>query len=328
MGKKIVVFLLAILILAFANFADAQQPGKMYRIGFLWLATPEPVAPLRKALVDGLRELGYVEGRNIAVENRFADGKTERLPDLAAELVRLKLDVILAGPSSEITTLKQATTTIPIVMVHPTEPVEAGFITSLAQPGGNITGLSLSASPELQTKHLALLKEVVPRVSRVTILRQANVPGRIASFAAVEDAARKMNVTLQFVDVRGPDDFERAFTTMIRNRAQAFMIFGGALFWMRRQQIGELAVKNRLPGTHSLREYAEAGLLMTYGANLEALYRRAAFYVDRILKGTKPPDLPVEQPMKFEFVINLKTANQLGLTIPQWTLMKADKVIR
>ena len=207
------------------------------------------------------------------------------------------------------------------------DPVDAGLIASLAQPGGNITGLSMSASPELLAKRLELLKEVVPRLSRLAILRQADVPGRVESLAALEQAARKLKVAVEFVDVHGPDDFESAFATMIRNRAEGFLISGGPVTWMRRQKIAELAVKNRLPGSHSLQEYAEAGLLMTYGANLEALYRRAATYVDKILKGAKPAELPVEQPTKFELVINLKAAKQI-LIIPPNVLARADRVIK
>jgi putative ABC transport system substrate-binding protein len=307
---------------------EAVQPKKHPQIGLLVLGSSEAFTPLRKALAEGLRELGYIEGRNIAIEYRFADGNTERLPALAAELVRLKLDVIMTITNSETSVLKQATTTTPIVMVHTSDPVDAGLIASLAQPGGNITGLSMSASPELLAKRLELLKEVVSRLSRLAILRQADVPGRVESFAALEQAARKLKVAVQFVDVHGPDDFESAFATMIRNRAEGFLISGGPVTWMRRQKIAELAVKNRLPGSHSLREYAEAGLLMTYGANLEALYRRAATYVDKILKGAKPAELPVEQPTKFELVINLKTANKIGLRLPPNVLARADKVIR
>jgi len=307
---------------------EAQLPKKIPQVGLLVLGSSEAFTPLRMALTEGLREFGYIDGRSIAIESRFADGRMERLSDLAAELVRLKLDVILTITNSETSALKQTTKTIPIIMVHTTDPIDAGFITSLARPGGNITGLSMSASPELLAKRLELLKEIVPRLSRLAILRQANVPGRLESFAALEHAARKLKVAIQLVDIYAPDDFENAFATMVRNRAEAFLISGGPVTWMRRDKIAELAVKNRLPGSHSLREYAEDGLLMTYGANLEALYRHAATYVDKILKGTKPADLPVEQPTKFELVINLKTAKQIGLTIPPNVLARADRVIK
>jgi putative ABC transport system substrate-binding protein len=313
---------------ALCPVAEAQQSGKMHRMGLLALATSDQYAPLREVLEGRLRELGYIEGKNILIERRFADGRTDRLPDLAAQLVRLKLDVVVTGTNSEIAALKQATTTIPIVMVHASDPVDDGFIASLARPGGNITGLSMTASSELLAKRLELLKEMVPRLSRAAVLQQANVPGRVASYAALDDAARKLSVTLQFVDVHSPDDIESAFASMIRNRAEAFLISGGPVTWMRRQQIAELAIKNRLPGTHSLREYADAGLLFSYGVNLQALFHRAATYVDKILKGTTPADLPVEQPTKFEFIINLKTAKQIGLTIPPNVLARADRVIR
>jgi putative ABC transport system substrate-binding protein len=316
------------MLFALGSSVEAQQARKLYRIGLLALATPDQYAPLRKVFEEGLRELGYVEGKNFIMESRFADGISERLSNLAIELVRLKPDVIVTGTNSEIAALKQVTTTIPIVMVHAAGPVEDGFIASLARPGGNITGLSMTASPELLAKRLELLKEMVPKLSRVAVLQQANVPGRAASYDALKDAARKLNVRISFADVRSPDDIEKAFATMIRNRAEAFLISGGPVTWMRRQQIADLALKNRLPGTHSLREYTEAGLLFSYGVNLEALFRRAATYVDKILKGAKPADLPVEQPAKFEFVINLKTAKQLGLTIPPNVLVRADRVIR
>jgi putative ABC transport system substrate-binding protein len=328
MTKKIVICLLIAALLATSSLVKAQQTGRVYRLGLLALATPDQYAPLRKVFEEGLRELGYVEGKNFIMESRFADGRSERLSNLAIELVRLKPDVIVTGTNSEIAALKQATTTIPIVMVHAAGPVEDKFITSLARPGGNITGLSMTASPELLAKRLELLKEMIPRLSRVALLQQANVPGRVASHEALKDAARKLKVKISFADVKSPDDIEKAFVTMIRNRAEAFLISGGPVTWMRRQQIAELALKNRLPGTHSLREYTEAGLLFSYGVNLEALFHRAATYVDKILKGAKPADLPVEQPAKFEFVINLKTAKRIGLTIPPNVLVRADRVIR
>jgi putative ABC transport system substrate-binding protein len=316
------------MLFVLGSSVEAQQARKLYRIGLLALATPDQYAPLRKVFEEGLSELGYAEGKNFIMERRYAEGRTEGLSDLATELVRLKLDVIVTGTNSEIAALKHATATIPIVMIHANGPVEDGFITSLARPGGNITGLSMTASPELLAKRLEILKEMLPRLSRAAVLRQANVPGRAASHSALEDAARKLRVTLQFVDVQSPDDIESAFAAMIRNRAEAFLISGGPVTWMRRQQIAELALKNRLPGTQSLREYTEAGLLFSYGVNLEALFWRAATYVDKILKGAKPADLPVEQPTTFEFVINLKTAKQIGITIPPNVLARADKVIR
>jgi ABC-type uncharacterized transport system substrate-binding protein len=327
-NKSVVGFALCALLFATCFPAQARPAEKMYRIGLLALATPDQYAPLLKVLVEGLNELGYIEGKNFTMQRRFANGRTERLADLAVELVRLKPEVIVTGTNSEIASLKHATSTIPIIMVHADSPVEDGFITSLARPGGNITGLSMTATPELLAKRLELLKEMVPTLSRVAVLRQANVPGRAASYAALEDAARRLNMRISFADINGPDDVENAFTTMLRNRTEAFLISGGPVTWMRRQQIAELALKHRLPGTHSLKEYAEAGLLFSYGVNLEALFRRAAVYVDKILKGTRPADLPVEQPTKFEFIINLKAAKRIGLTIPPNVLARADRVIR
>ena len=326
---------------------EAVQPKKHPQIGLLVLGTSEAFTPLRKALAEGLPELGYIEGRNIAIEYRFADGKTERLPDLAAELVRLKLDVMMTITNSETSVLKQATTTTPIVMVHTSDPVDSGLIASLAQPGGNITGLSISASPELLAKRLELLKEIVPRLSRLAILRQADVPGRVESFVAVEQAARKLKVAVQFVDVHSSDDFESAFATMIRNRDEGFLISGGPVTWMRRQKIAELAVmqisplfmdhrkriielaaKRRIPVMYEDNMFPDAGGLMSYGPNHANLYRRAATYVDKILKGAKPADLPVEQPTRIELVFNLKAAKQIGLMIPPNVLARADRVIR
>jgi len=305
--------------------ARAQQGAKVYRIGFLALTTAEPIAPLLGALKDGLRALGYVEGRNIVFESRYADGRLERLPDLAAELVALRVDVIVTGANPGVAAAKRATATIPIVMGNAVDPVRAGFIASLGRPGGNITGLSFDASQEVLGKHLEMLKEIVPRLSRVGVLRQVESG---TNFAALEVAARKLNVKLEVVDIRSPDDFEGAFATMIGRRSGAVIVIGGPLTYMRRQQIADLALKNRLPGIHSLREYAQAGLLISYGPVLPDLYRRAATYVDKILKGAKPADLPVEQPTKFELVINLKTAKALGLTIPTALLQRADEVIQ
>ena len=303
----------------------AQQAAKVYRIGLLALTTAEPIAPQLSALKDGLRALGYVEGRNLVFESRYGDGRLERLPDLATELVGLRVDVIVAGANPDIAAAKRATGAMPIVMVNAVDPVGNGFIGSLARPGGNITGLSFDASQDILGKNVATLKEVVPKLSRVGVLRQVESG---TSFAALEVAARQLNVTLEVVDVRSPDEFEGAFATMIGRRAGALIVVGGPLTYMRRQQIADLALKHGLPGIHALREYAQAGLLITYGPNLPDLYRRAATYVDKVLRGAKPADLPVEQPTKFELVINLKTAKALGLTIPPSLLGRADEVIQ
>jgi putative ABC transport system substrate-binding protein len=307
------------------SVAEAQPAAKVYRIGVLSPLSAENMAPLLRALTDGLRELGYVEGRNIVFERRYADGKLERLPDLAAELVRLRVDVIVAGTNANIAAAKRATTTIPIVMASAADPVSAGFIASLARPGGNITGVTIDANPEILGKNLGLLTEMVPRLSRVGVLRQVESG---SGFAEIEAAARKLNVALDVVDIRSPDDIAGAFVAMTGKKVGAVIFVGGALFYLRRQQIADLALKHRLPAIQLLKEYAEAGLLMTNGPSLPDIPRRAASYVAKILRGAKPADLPVEQPTKFELVINLKTAKALGLTIPQSLLLRADEVIQ
>ncbi len=305
--------------------AGAPPAGRVYRIGYLAESGPEQ-APFLGILWESLRELGYVEGRNLVIERRFAAFRYDRLPDLAAELVRLKLDLIATGGTPAIAALKQATTTVPIVMTWSIDPVGAGFIASLARPGGNITGLTLSTGPEFMAKQLEILNEVVPKRSRVAILRQTGRAG--AEPAALESAARKLGLTILFADVRTPRDLEGAFATMTRSRAGAFLILGGSMTFASRQQIADLAVQHRLPGIHLFREYAEAGLLLTFGASRKATNQRAATYIDKILRGAKPADLPVEQPTKFELVINMKTAKALGLTIPQSLLQRADELIQ
>jgi putative ABC transport system substrate-binding protein len=313
-------------LLAAPFAAEAQPAGKVYRIGHLFeFEMPGPTPSPLRAFEETLRELGYVEGRNLAVERRFAAFKYDRLPELAADLVQLKPDVIVTGGNLSIAALKQATTTAPIVMVWAVDPVGAGLVTSLARPGGNITGASLDFDPEFIAKQLEMLNEVVPKLSRVGILRQTGRAG--AETGALESAARKLALTILFADVRTSNDIQGAFATMTRSRAGAFLILGGSMTWASRQQIADLAVQHRLPGIHLLREYAEAGLLLTYGPSSVAQYRRAATYVDKILRGAKPGDLPVERPTKFELVINLRTAKALGLTIPQSLLQRADQVI-
>ncbi len=323
--RAIAVGALAILVAPLAS--EPQQAGRMYRIGYLFDARPpdQTSSPLR-ALEENLRELGYVEGKNLVVERRFAAFKYDRLPDLAAELVQLKPDVIVTSGNPAIGALKQATTSVPIVMAWAVDPVGAGLVTSLARPGGNITGSTHTTGPGFIAKQLEILNEIVPKLSRVAILRQ---PGRSgAETAALESAARKLGLTILFADVRTPNDIEGAFATMIRSRAGAFLVLGGGTTWVSRQQIADLAVQNRLPGVHLLREYAEAGLLVTYGPDMEALFRRATTYIDKILKGARPADLPVEQPTKFELVVNARTAKVLGLKIPPSMLARADYVIK
>ena len=308
--------------------ASAQQAAKVPRIG--WLAGDlAPGQHLPEAFRQGLRDLGYVEGRNVAIEYRDAEGKSVRLPALAAELVALKVDVILAPGTPHALAAKQATKTIPIVFASAVDPVADGLVTSLARPVGNVTGLS-ALSPELVGKRLELLKQAVPGVSRIAVLWQ---PGGLGQRTAedmlkeVEVAGRELGVRLQLVEARGPADVDQAFSDMTRAHAGALTSFGSAMFLGERSRLVNLAAKNRLPAVYGLREYVDAGGLMSYGPNFVDLFRRAATYVDKILKGAKPADLPVEQPTKFELVINLKTAKTLGLTIPPTLLSRADEVI-
>ena len=307
--------------------AQAQQPTKVPRIGFLHGASASAIAARIEAFRQGLRELGYVEGKNIVIEWRYAEGKLDRLPALAAELVRLKVDVIVTAGPAATRAAKEATSTIPIVMTQDADPVGSGFVASLARPGGNITGLSTLA-PELSGKRLELLKEIIPKLSRVAVLGTSTIPGNAQALREVELAAEAFGVKLQYLDVLGPKDIETAFRAASKGRADAVLVLAGGVAQCSRTQIAELAVKSRLPAIYDRPEYVEAGGLMTYGANFTDLDRRAATYVDKILKGAKPADLPVEQPTKFELIINLKAAKQIGLTIPPNVLARADKVIK
>jgi len=301
--------------------ADAQQLGKMPRVGVL-----SPSADFfLNAFRQGLRELGYIEGRNISLEYRSADGRVDRLPDLAAELVRLKVDVMVTITPPGVRAAKQATSTIPIVMGAVDDAVEQGFVASLARPGGNITGISL-LNPELSGKRLELLKEAFPKVSRVAVLREA--VGGASSLRATMEAARVLGVHLQILELRDPNELDSAFAAMTRERAGALDVLPGLMITGYMRQILDLAGKARLPAIFPDGQFVESGGLMSYGPSLPDLYRRAATYVDKILKGTKPADLPVEQPVKFELIINLKTAKQIGLTIPPNFLARADRVIR
>ena len=321
-------FALTTLILACVCPTEAQQPKKVSRIGYLNAASPSAISARHEAFRQGLRELGYVEGKNIVIEWRSAEEKLDRLPALAAELVRLKVDVIVTAGPLPTRAAKEATTTIPIVMTNEGDPIGTGFVASLARPGGNITGLSTLA-PELSGKRLELLKEIVPKLSRVAVLGTSTLPGNAQSLKEVELAAGAFGVRLQYLDVLGPKDIETAFRAAVKGRADAvLMIVAGGVASANRTQILELVVKSRLPAIYNIREYVEAGGLMSYGVNQNDLDRRAATYVDKILKGAKPADLPVEQPRKFEFIINLKAAKQIGLTIPPNVLARADRVIR
>jgi putative ABC transport system substrate-binding protein len=309
--------------------AEAQQAGKVARIGYL---SPNLAASphTHEAFRQGLRDLGYVEGRNLVIEYRDAEGKFERLPALAADLVALNVDVIVAPNTVGVLAAKQATRTLPIVFATAGDPVTSGLVTSLARPGGNVTGLSLLA-PELVGKCLELLTQAVPGVSRVAVLWEPGAVGERTDrdmLKAAEVAARALGVRLQFVEARGPADFDRAFSDMTRARAGALTVLGSTMFGTERRHLVDLAAKHRLPAVYPWREFVDAGGLMAYGTNVADLYRRAATYVDKILKGTTPADLPVEQPTKFEFVINLKTVKALGLTIPPSLLLRADEVIQ
>jgi putative ABC transport system substrate-binding protein len=315
------------MLLALPFPAQAQQPTKIPRIGILFGVSPSAVAARVEAFRQGLRELGYVEGKNIVIEWRYAEGKIDRLPALAAELVRLNVDVIVTAGPTVTRAVKETTATIPIVMAQDTDPVGNGFVASLARPGGNITGLA-TLSPELSGKRLELLKEVIPRLSRVAVIGTSTQPGYAQQLREIELAAGAFKVKLQYLDVQNPKDIETAFREARKGRAGAVLVLQTPVLTSQRTQIVDLAAKNRLPATYPQTEYTEAGGLMYYGANTPDLFRRAATYVDKILKGRTPADLPVEQPMRFEFIINLQAAKKIGLTIPPNVLVRATKVIR
>jgi putative ABC transport system substrate-binding protein len=330
MNRRTAIRRLATIFLTTASLAHAQQPKKIPRIGYLSNGDPASDPTRAEALRLSLRERGYIEGQNIAIEYRYAEGKRDRLPELAAELVRLKVDIILAASGDAlIQAAKNATKTIPIVMMGGgIDPVEAGLVESLARPGGNVTGFTL-ISRELGGKRLELLKEVVPKVARVAVLYESAIPGSVLEVKEfLPMAARALGLTIRSWEVRDADGFEKVFAALNKERPDGLYVLQGPLMFTNQKRIVDLAAKSRLPSVYYRREAVEAGGLMSYGADLADSYRRVAYYVDRILKGAKPADLPVERPMKFELVINLKTAKQIGLTIPQWTLMKADKVIQ
>ena len=328
MKKPILFLAITALILARAPLAAAQQPKKVPRIGYLIGQSRSTAAVRIDPFRQGLRELGYVEGKNIVIEWGSSEEKLDPLPALAAELVRLKVDIIVTAGPIPTRAAKEATSTIPIVMTQDSDPVGSGFVASLARPGGNITGLS-TLRPELSGKQLELLKEVIPKLSRVAVFGTSTHPGNAQILREVELAAGGFGVKLQYLDVLSPKDIETAFQAAGKGRAEAvLMMVAGGVSLPHRTEIAALAVKNRLPAIHQNRSYVEAGGLMSYGVNFADLDRRAATYVDKILKGAKPAELPVEQPKKFEFFINLKTAKQIGLTIPPNVLARADRVIR
>jgi putative ABC transport system substrate-binding protein len=326
MTRVVSMVTLILALLAAPLAVGAQQAAKVARIG--WLGdNPAAGLHLREAFLQGLRDLGYVEGRNVVLEYRVAEGKLERYPALAAELVALKVDVIVAGNTPAALAAKHATRALPIVCPAASDPVTSGLVTSYARPGGNVTGLSFF-SPELVGKSLELLKQAVPGISRVAVLWQPGERPDKDMLKAAEVAARALGVRLQFAEARGPADVDRAFSEMTRARAGGLTVVTSSMLFSERKRLVDLAAKNRLPAVYPWREGVDAGGLLSYGPSVPDLFRRSAIYVDKILKGAKPGDLPVEQPTKFELVINLKTAKALGLTIPQSVLARADEVIQ
>lgn len=326
MTRKISCFVLCAMLFALCFPVKGQQPKKVPRIGYLQIDSR--LGSAAEAFLQGMHDLGYVEGKNIVIEYRGdPERREDRLPELAADLVRLKVDVIVALDPPAARAAENATKTIPIIMRSTADPVQAGFVASLARPGGNITGMT-SISTELYGKRLELLKEVIPRLSRVGVLRNPDRSDDPNNFKEMEIAARSINLQLQSLEVRGRNDFENAFSTARKARVEALITIRTPLFNDQRKRIAELAIKSRLPAIYDDHEYINAGGLMSYGTDLADLHRRAATYVDKILKGAKPADLPVERPKKFEFVINLKAAKQIGLIIPPNVLARADKVIK
>jgi ABC-type uncharacterized transport system substrate-binding protein len=322
--------LIAVILLAVAVITEAQQPKKVFRIGYLSNTDAATDASRAERIRLALRELGYIEGQNIAIEYRYSEGKRDRAPELAAELVRLKVDIIVvAGGETWIRAAKNATKTIPIVMVGlGIDPVKSGLVKSLARPGGNVTGIT-ALGRELGGKRLELLKEAVPKLSRVAVLYDPANPGTVQEVKEILPiAARALKLTILPSEARAADDFEKAFAAMSKERPDGLVVTGGTVMRPNQKRIAGFALKSRLPSVSSTEEFVDAGGLMSYAADDADNYRRVAIYVDKILKGAKPADLPVEQPTKFELVINLKTAKQIGLTIPQSLLYRADKVVR
>ncbi len=308
--------------------ARAQQPaGRVYRVGYISLGSREQPLNFIKAFEEGLRSLGYRVGENVVIEYRFANGEMERLPAFAADLVRLGVDIILTGFNPITVAALKATTTIPIVMTIGLDPVGTGLVASLARPGANVTGFAVDTGSEILGKRFELLKETLPNLSHLGILFNPDVALTRSRQTSMGETARALGLTLVPVEARGSDALEQAFATMVRERAQAFVMQGDAVLFNYRGQIAEMALRNRLPAASLQREYAEAGFLLTYGADIRDLYRRAASFVDKIFKGAKPADLPVEQPTKFELVINLKTAKALGIIVPPTLLARADEVL-
>ncbi len=318
---------IASVLMVVGTVAQAQQPKKPPRIGFLAAVSPAAVSDRLEAFRQGLRELGYLEGKSFVIESRYAEGKLDRLPALANELVNLKVDLILTGGPAATRPAKMGTVTIPIVMAFDTDPVGNGFVASLARPGGNVTGLS-ALSPEISGKQLELLKEILPRLSRVAILASSVEPANAQLLGNTKLAAGAFGIKLQILDIRDSKDIETAFQAASTAHAEALLVLTSPFTFAHRTRVVDLAAKNRLPAMYWAAEFVVAGGLMTYSVSFADLYRRAAIYVDKILKGRKPADLPVEQPLKFEFIVNLRAAKLISLTIPPNVLVRADKVIR
>jgi len=304
--------------------AETETADKVRRVGLLMSTNPVAAAHIVVAFADRLRELGHIEGKNVVLEYRWAQGKPELFPEMAADLVQQNVDVIVASSQAPALAAKRATTTIPIVMVNTTDPVEVGLVASLARPGGNVTGLSQQLTPEIRAKQLQLLKEALPRASRVAVLHS---PSTTVGLREYEAAGRALQLRIEFVEVSGVDSLERAFTSMARDRVDAILVPGDTLLFAERRRVTMLAREHRLPGIYSVQEFTEVGGLMSYSARLGEQFRRAAVYVDKILRGANPATLPVESPNRYELVINMKTAKTLGLTIPQMLLLRADEII-
>jgi putative ABC transport system substrate-binding protein len=325
-AQAVILYCVIALVFALCRSAEARQ-SKLPRIGILGGASASANAGRIETFRQGLRDLGYMEGKNIVIEERWADGKLDRLPALARELVQLNVDIILSAGPTVTRAAKDANITLPIVMSFDDDPVGSGFVASLARPGGNITGLS-TLSPDLSGKQLEILKEIVPKLSRVAVLGSLVHPGTAQTLKETELAAGAFGVKLQYLEVLNPKDLETAFRAAGKGRADAVIVLSSVVTNAHRKEIVDLAAKDRLPAIYYTAEWVEVGGLLTYGASFLDLFRRAAMYVDKILKGAKPADLPVEQPKKFELVINLKTAKQIGVTIPANVLARADRVIR
>jgi len=318
---------LAVAAMIGSGAASAQSAARIFRVGYIVVASPEEQAHLTRAFEDGMRDLGYVDGRDVAYERRFAHGDTGRLPDLAAELVKLAPDVIVTGGNPVIAAVRRTATTIPVVMGISRDPVGAGFVASYGRPGGNVTGLAADPMPDVLGKDLEVFKEILPRAQRVALLWNPVPPGADTYRSVAETAARRLGIAMQIVEVRERNDLEAAFDAMVRERADGVWVLPDPLTFTARRQVVALSMKHRLPSVYWQREYVDIGGLVSYGSSVATAFRRAAWFVDRILKGAKPEDLPVEQAAKFELVVNLGTAKALGLAIPQSLLLRADEVI-